>query len=114
MHRNLLWGAALAAAISAPLAAHAQDPELAKLRDEIRQMRDAYERRIEALEKRLQETETRAAASKESAKSETPAAAAQASSRPAGEGAFNPAVSLILNGTLSNLKRDPETYRISG
>jgi hypothetical protein len=38
----------------------------------------------------------------------------QASSRPAGEGAFNPGISLILNGTYGNLSRDPARYRIGG
>ena len=110
MHRKLLCAAALAAATAAPLAARAQDAELQKIREEIRQMKDAYERRIEALEKRLQETEARAAKAGEPAS----APPVPAGSRPAGEGAFNPAISLILNGTLSNLKRDPDRFRING
>jgi len=110
MHRNVICAAALAAATAAPLAAHAQDAELQRIREEIRQMKDAYERRIEALEKRLQETEARAAKAPEPP-SEAPARTA---SRPAGEGAFNPAVSLILNGTASNLQREPGTFRING
>ena len=117
MHRTLLCAMAFAVAWSAPLATHAQDAELAKIRDEIRQMKEAYERRIQALEKRLQETETAAGkAQQAAAKAETAAheAAAQASSRPAGENAFNPAISVILNGTLGNLKRDPDSYRING
>jgi hypothetical protein len=36
------------------------------------------------------------------------------SSRPAGENAFNPAVSVILNGTLGNLSRDSDRFRING
>ena len=110
MHRNLLCAAALAAATAAPLAARAQDAELQKIREEIRQMKEAYERRIEALERRLQESEARAAKAQESPSP----APVQASSRPAGEGAFNPAISLILNGTAANLKRDPDTFRING
>src|SRR5690242_7843189 len=110
MHRYLLCAAVCAAAFCAPLAARAQDPELTKIREEIRQLKEAYEKRIEALEKRLQETEARAGKAEETATQAT----AQASSRPAREGAFNPAVSLILNGTLSSLKRDPGTFRING
>ena len=41
-------------------------------------------------------------------------AAAQASSRPAGENAFNPAVSLILNGIYGNLSQDPKDFKING
>src|SRR5690242_21643762 len=110
MHGNLLCAEALAAATAAPLAARAQDAELQKIREEIRQMKEAYERRIEALERRLQESEARAAKAQESPSP----APVQASNRPAGEGAFNPAISLILNGTAANLKRDPDTFRING
>ena len=95
--QRISWCAmALAVAMGAALPARAQDSELTKIREELRQLRDAYESRIQALEKRLQDTE------------------AKAGSPPAGESAFNPAISLILNGTLGNLKRDPDTYRING
>ena len=106
MHRTLLCAMAFAVASVVAPPARAQDAELTKIREEIRQMKEAYERRIEALEKRLQETGAKAGKAEQ--------AAAPASSPPAGENAFNPAVSLILNGTLSNLKQDPATYRIGG
>ena len=41
-------------------------------------------------------------------------AATQASARSSSESAFNPGISLILNGTYGNLKRDPANYRING
>src|SRR6266480_1732074 len=41
-------------------------------------------------------------------------AAIQASSRPTGENAMNPAVSVILNGIYSNLSQDPNAFRING
>jgi len=41
-------------------------------------------------------------------------AAVQASSRPTGENAMNPAVSVILNGIYSNLSQDPTAFRING
>jgi hypothetical protein len=102
--------AALAVVLVAPPQASAQEAELSKIREEVRQLRDAYERRIQALEKRLQETEAKAGKAEDTAAQ----AAAQASSRPAGESALNPAISVILNGTLGNLKRDPDSYRIDG
>ncbi|MEO8144165.1 MAG: hypothetical protein ABI654_08115, partial [Betaproteobacteria bacterium] len=110
MHRKTLCAVALAVAWSAAFPARAQDAELSKIRAEVRQLRDAYEQRIQALEKRLQETEAQAG----KAAAEANLAAVQAGSRPAGEGAFNPAISVILNGTLGNLQRDPDSYRISG
>ncbi len=110
MHRTSLCAMALAVAWSAPLPARAQDAELSKLREEVSQLRQAYETRLQALEKRLQEAESNAG----KAEATATRAAMQASSRSAGENAFNPAVSVILNGTLSNLKKDPDGYRIGG
>ena len=112
-----MWCVAALAAASASLPAHAQDAELSKIREEIRQLRDSYENRIQALEKRLAETEARAGKAEAAAgKAEDAAsqAAVQASSRPAGENALNPALSVILNGTYGNLSRNPDTYRING
>lgn len=117
MFRSMCCATVLAVAASAALPARAQDPELEKIRAEIRQLRDAYESRIQALERRLQETEARAGKAEAAAgKAEDAAnqAAVQASSRPSGENAFNPAVSVILNGTYANLSRDPDSFRING
>jgi hypothetical protein len=117
MYRKTLCAVALAMAWSAPLSARAEDAELAKIRDEIRQMKEAYEKRIEALEKRLQDTEAKAGKAADSAaqaESTAAQAAVQASNRPQTESALNPGISAILNGVYSNLKQDPNTYRING
>ena len=117
MHRMLLCAMAFAVVWGAPLAARAQDAELSKIRDEIRQMKEAYEKRIEALEKRLQENEAKtgkAAESAAQAENAAAQAAVQASSRPQAESALNPGISAILNGVYSNLKQDPNTFRING
>ena len=96
---------AVAAALGASQAAHAAtEDDLKELREQVRQLKEIYEKRIESLEKRLQQTEQ--AAGNQSA--------AQTSSRPAGENAFNPGISLILNGIYSNLSRDPAGFRING
>jgi hypothetical protein len=111
MFKRSLTAMAVALAFSCPAAA--QDAELAKIREEIKQMKDAYERRIQTLEKRLAETEAKAGKAEASAtKAET--AAVAASSRPASESAFNPAVSLILQGTYGNTSKDPNSFRING
>lgn len=108
--RNLI-AAAAACAFAAPVLA--QEAELAKIREEIKQMKEGYEQRIQALEKRLQEAEAKAGKAEASAtKAET--AAVAASSRPASESAFNPAISLILQGTLARTSRDPNTFQITG
>ncbi len=87
MSRNTWCAMALAVAM---LPAYGQD-----VGEELRQL----QQRIQQLEKRLQETEN---------------VAAQASARPAGENAFNPAVSVILQGTAARSSLDPNTYRITG
>jgi hypothetical protein len=106
-----LIAAAVALAFAGP--ALAQDAELAKIREEIRQMKDNYEKRIQTLEKRLAEAEAKAGkAERSAANAET--AAASASIRPASEGAFNPAVSLVLQGTYAKTSQDPNTFQITG
>jgi hypothetical protein len=108
--RNLI-AAAFALACAGP--ALAQDAELAKIRAEIEQMKRAYEQRIQALEKRLEEAEAKSGKAERSA-ANAEAAAASASSRPASENAFNPAISLILQGTYANTSQDPNTFQITG
>jgi len=92
MFRKKWCVAALAAAV---FPAYAQEAT----REEVRQLKQ----RVEELDKRVQDAESAATQ-----------AQAQSSSRPQSESAFNPAVSAILNGVYSNLKQDPNTYRING
>ena len=83
-------------------------------------MKQEYEQRIDALEKRLQQAEGVASKSAEvAAKAEARSATAEsaaikASTRPESEAAFNPAVSVILNGVYGNLSQDPARYQITG
>jgi hypothetical protein len=100
-------------------AAQAQDAELGKIREEIRQMKEGYERRIEALEKRVQEAEAKAGKAESMASKATQSAnKAESAASPAGnrggENAFNPAVSLVLQGTYANTSRDHNKFQITG
>lgn len=127
--------AAVAAALLAPGTASAvSDAEIQELREQIRQMKQQYEQRIEALEQRLQQAEgaaqkaqgaatkaegaattaadTATKAEAQAAKAES--AAIQANIRPTSEAAFNPAVSVILNGVYANLSKDPGRFQITG
>src|SRR6266513_4649285 len=89
MHRKATVTLAVAAAFGLPHAATAQtQDELRTLREQVRQ-----------LDRRVTDAEQ---------------AAIQASSRPTGENAMNPAVSVILNGIYSNLSQDPNAFRING
>ncbi|HUL92938.1 MAG TPA: hypothetical protein VLV56_11365, partial [Burkholderiales bacterium] len=93
MYGKATMALAIAAALGLPEAVKAQSQdELKALREQVRQ-----------LDKRVQDAEATAQQ-----------AAVQASSRPTGESALNPAVSLILNGIYSNLSQDPNTYKING
>lgn len=124
MFKRNLTAAAVALALAGPVLA--QDSELGRIRDEIKQLRDAYEKRIQTLEKRLSEAEAKAGKAETAAtKAETTAVKAEQNSARAetaassaanrtGENAFNPAVSLILQGTFAKTSQDPNTYQISG
>ena len=118
-HRLIAYAIAAAAgafALPAQVTAASAD-ELKELREQVRQLKESYERHIEALEKRLQQTEQsagKAEAAATQAQSVAAQAATQASARSSSESAFNPGISLILNGTYGSLKRDPANYRING
>lgn len=110
MFKRKLIAAAAAIAFAGP--ALAQDAEIAKIREEIKQMKDAYEKRIQMLEKRLTEAEAKAGKAEQSA-AQAETAASAAGSR-GGENAFNPAVSLILQGTYARTSQDPNNFQITG
>jgi hypothetical protein len=112
MFRFTLGAAAFVLVLMTLPQAGAADDDLAKIRDEINQMKQTYERRIEALEKRLADAEARAGKAEQST-----AATQGAAPPPAGstaENAFNPAVSLILQGTYANTSQDPKQHQITG
>lgn len=110
MYKGNWAAAAVALAFSCP--AFAQEAELAKIREEIRLLKENYEKRIQTLEKRLAEAEGKVSAgSPSAARSETPTTVASARSA---ESAFNPALSLILQGTYANTSQDPNTFQITG
>jgi len=119
--KQTLMAVALAATLAGPgTAAAVTDAEMKELREQVQQMKREYERRIDALEQRLKQAEgtvgkAEAAASRAQATAvSAEAAASSASARPAGENAFNPAISLILNGVLANLSQDPARHQITG
>jgi hypothetical protein len=125
MIRKISAALAVSAALGLCHAANAAtEDDLKDLREQVRQMKLDYEKRIDALERRLQEAENAAVRAEATArnagatasKAATAAnqAAVQASSRPTGENAMNPGVSLILNGIYSNLSQDPNGFRING
>jgi hypothetical protein len=115
MHKPSMVVAALAA-IFAASGVCAQEPDLARLREEIQQLKKNYEERMQALEKRLADAEARAGKAEQSAADAAKAVEARpaAPAQTAGENAFNPAISLILQGTYAQTSRDPNTFGITG
>jgi hypothetical protein len=101
---------ALALAI-APGAWAASDAEIDSIRTEIRALKDSYEARIRALEQRLKDAEDKAA---QAASVPPPLVAAAPSTPSASISAFNPAVSVVLQGRYANLSKDPGNFAIAG
>ncbi|MEI7455893.1 MAG: hypothetical protein WCK93_04150 [Nitrosomonadales bacterium] len=107
MFKKSYLSVAIAALLCHPLASlAATDADLQAIREQINQLKQSYEQRITQLEQRLQQAEATSRQA-ESVASQAQAAAQQTSVQPAGEGAFNPAVSLILGGSYGSLQRDP-------
>ena len=107
--------ASFALTLGVPMSVQAAgDAELAEVRAQISQLKEGYEAQIKALEQRLQALEGAARQPEPvvAARGESPIA--PATGRAAGEGAFNPAISVVLNGAYGNFSRDPSRYALSG
>lgn len=84
----------------------AGDADLAAIRTQIDEMKQSYERRIAALEQKLAQAEARGA--------ESAPASAPPTAPVGGQSAFNPEISLILDGTYASTSLSPESYRLRG
>lgn len=92
----------------------AQEDGLALLREEMKQLQRSYEERIRDIEKRLAEAEARAKDPEPAQTRTAPIPATPKQTALRGDSAFNPAVSLILQGTYSRTQQDPGTFSIGG
>ena len=108
MSKQACAAGALALATMAPMAQAATDADLTEIRKQIQSLKDEYEARIRALEERLKEAESRPVAA-----AALPVEAAPAGGN-AGLAAFNPAISVVLQGTYANLSQDPAHFAIAG
>ncbi len=113
MFKKSCLSAGIAALCIYPLAANAaSDADLQAIREQINQLKQSYEQRISQLEQRLQQAEATSKQA-ESVATQVQATAQQANTQqtptspPTSEGAFNPAMSLILTGTYGGLQRAP-------
>ncbi|MGZ5049379.1 MAG: TonB-dependent receptor [Usitatibacter sp.] len=101
-------GACALALLLAPSARAASDADLDEIRSQIRELKANYENRIQALEQRLKEAEAKSATTRAPAPAPMPTASSSSIS------AFNPAVSVVLQGRYANLSRDPQDFAIAG
>lgn len=100
-----------ACGVLASLPASAADADLQALREEIAQMKKAYEQRINALEQRLVQAENSSARVEAKAASVASTAGRQAEAKAS---AFNPELSLILQGALTKMQREPANWTLQG
>ena len=100
MHTTVRSAIGVALALVPPLVAGATSSDVAALRKEIEALKQAYESRIEALEQKLKTVEQEQAA--QAARAPAPSTAPQASAARTGQvtagTAFNPQLSVILDG----------------
>ncbi|MBL3528540.1 MAG: hypothetical protein JMN27_11980 [gamma proteobacterium endosymbiont of Lamellibrachia anaximandri] len=103
--------------LSLPLSVHAsQKDDIAELKQTLEQIKHQYESRITDLEKRIQ------AAEENAINAETKAQTAERKAAHAekkvtvnrGDNAFNPAISLIVQGSASSYSQDPEAWYLPG
>jgi hypothetical protein len=122
------FGVAASAAVPAQAAS---DEDLAAIRQEMKALRGDYESKIRELEKRLKKAEARPDKSEAKAAQAAPVAqplvveaapppppvpppAPVTPRAPASASAFNPSISVALNGTFSHIENDPGLARIPG
>lgn len=100
--------------LAAPLTLAADKTDMTQLRQEIEQLKADYEQRLRTLEARVQKAEAGAQDAQVNAAAAQTAASAPPPAPPASGNAFNPAVSVILNGIYGKFARDPASYAIPG
>ena len=110
---------AIGAALLMPSLAHGEtSDEISAIRRELESMREAYEVRLRELEGRLEQAEARA---REQDPATAPLVEAQQASppppqagHPSTANSFNPAISVILQGSLNSYSQNPDDYALPG
>lgn len=118
MNHKVLAGA-LAGSFALPLSAGAaNEAEIAELQRAIAELKQAYEARISELEQRVQRAESRAGAAQSPAQRaeeiSTQVLAEPRSTQSRGDNSFNPAISLVVQGSAIGYTRDPDGWSLPG
>jgi len=104
-----------AGAIAIAASAHAAEPEdLSALKAEIDALRREYDAKIEALEARLKTAEAKQDVAPAIAAAATPEPESAPARAPIAQNAYNPAISVVLNGGYNAARRDAEDRAIPG
>ena len=125
MFKQIALALAIVLVMALPAVVRAQtSSQLEEIRNQIQELKDSYDARIQALEKQLKDAEA-ASAKAQAAATEAQSAATQAKqtaeagqapppAQPTSSNAFNPALSLILQGGYYNSSQNPGTRSITG
>lgn len=112
--KNPLLHAVSADVLILPLPAFsANSNEIAELKQMVTQMKQQYEERITALEIRIQRAEVRAQKA-ESINQSVAAVQAETVPQRRGDNLFNPAISMVVQGSATTYFRDPEAWSLQG
>lgn len=109
--------AGITAALLFPYSAYpAENNDIVELKQMLRQMKHDYEARISALEARVKEAEEQATVAESKADSATRVAVEAKKTLAGGRGdsAFNPALSLVVQGGAASYSRDPNNWALPG
>ena len=106
---------ALALLCAAPLWAQ-EKSELNEIRQQMEELRRHYESQLRALEERLEKAETTVEENRTQLTEQQPAAPAKPDRMVSGltNNAFNPAISLILQGSVNRYSKNPDRYNLPG
>jgi len=105
LHKPFAVAALLAASCGAQAAS---DADLAAIRSQIDEMKKSYEQRIAALEQKLSQAEAAGKAPATSSAAAAPSDSGQRTTLASSAAAFNPEVSLILQGQYAQMKNVPD------
>ncbi len=115
--KNYFLCAGITAALAIPISAYPSNSnDVAELKQMLQQMKHEYEARIGALEARIKDAEEKAAVAESKADSATRVAveAKKPEFDGRGDSAFNPAISLVVQGSAASYSRDPDDWALPG
>lgn len=116
---NKLLCAVVTAILCVPVSGQgSEQSEITELKNMLAEIKTQYEAQIAELEARIEEAEAKASRAEDKAEAveqtyKEPKYASPSTER-RGDSAFNPAISLVLQGSATSYSQDPETWRLPG